>query len=83
MPSDRPKRRRFEDAPEEQEPTRGRSLRKTRWGPRNEKINIPGLPTALPPNLTKDQIDSYVVHLRVEELSRKLRMGNYVPREKK
>lgn len=57
--------------------------RKTRWGAENDKVSIPGLPTALPPNLSKDQLDSYVVHLRVEEIGRTLRMGGYVPREKR
>jgi splicing factor 1 len=76
MTEDRVKRRRgFED----QQPKR----RKSRWGAENDRVNMPGLPTALPPNLSKDQLDSYVIHLRVEELGRKLRMGTYIPREKR
>jgi splicing factor 1 len=44
---------------------------------------MPGLPTALPAGLSAAVLDAYVIHLRVEELSRKLRTGHYLPREKR
>jgi len=60
-----------------QEP-RGR----TRWGDPSVKVNIPGLPTNLPARLSKDEIDSYIINLRIEEISQKLRSGNVVPPER-
>jgi splicing factor 1 len=57
--------------------------KKTRWGAATDKVSMPGLPTALPPNLSRDQLDAYVIHVRVEEIGRKLRMGGYMPREKR
>jgi len=56
--------------------------RRTRWGEPNVKVNIPGLPTNLPARLTKDEIDSYIINLRIEEISQKLRTGNVVPPER-
>jgi splicing factor 1 len=56
--------------------------RRTRWGDVNVKVNIPGLPTNLPSRLTKDEIDSYIINLRIEEISQKLRSGNVVPPER-
>jgi len=63
---------------ESQEP-RGRT---TRWGDANVKVNFPGLPTNLPARLSKDEIDSYIINLRIEEISQKLRTGNVVPPER-
>jgi len=56
--------------------------RRTRWGDANVKVNLPGLPTNLPSRLTKDEIDSYIINLRIEEISQKLRTGNVVPPER-
>jgi len=61
-----------------QEP-RGRT---SRWGDPNVKVNFPGLPTNLPARLSKDEIDSYIINLRIEEISQKLRSGNVVPPER-
>lgn len=61
------------DAPRDSSPKR-RKTRGTRWGSESQKVNYPGLPTALPPNLTAAQQDSYVIHLRVEELGRTFRI---------
>jgi splicing factor 1 len=47
-----------------------------------ERINIPGLPTSLPTDLSNDQIENYILNMRIEELSRKLRIGDYIPPEK-
>lgn len=71
------KRRRFDD-----EPTTSKTTR-TRWSARDDKLTVAGLPTALPPNLTQAQMDTYIIHVKVEELGRKLRMGGYVPRERR
>ncbi|RUP38410.1 hypothetical protein BC936DRAFT_138398 [Jimgerdemannia flammicorona] len=59
-----------------------RRKRRSRWGDEEKKVNIPGLPTALPPNMSKDQMDLYLLHLRIEEINRKLRTGDYVPPER-
>ena len=58
-------------------------VRKTRWGSEKAKSNIPGLPTSLPSDLSNEQIEHYIIHLRIEEINRSLRMGTYVPRHKR
>ncbi|XP_005102932.1 splicing factor 1 isoform X2 [Aplysia californica] len=51
--------------------------RKSRWNTDNdEKTVIPGMPTVIPSNLTESQQRQYVVHLQIEEISRKLRTGD-------
>jgi splicing factor 1 len=57
-----------------------RRRKKNRWGDESAKINMPGLPTALP-QLNKEQMESYVLQIRLEEINRKLRTGDYVPPE--
>ncbi|KAI7863423.1 hypothetical protein BDF14DRAFT_1941840 [Spinellus fusiger] len=57
----------------------GRRKRKSRWGDEDKKINIPGVPTALP-KLSRDQADTYVCKL--EEINRKLRTGDFIPPER-
>ncbi|KAI8140624.1 hypothetical protein BJV82DRAFT_621845 [Fennellomyces sp. T-0311] len=58
-----------------------RRKRKSRWGDDDKKINVPGIPTTLP-KLNQQQTDSYVLQIRLEEINRKLRMGDYVPPER-
>lgn len=54
-----------------------RKKRKSRWGgDEKEKIFIPGMPTVLPTNLSKEQEEAYLVQLQIEEVSRKLRTGD-------
>ncbi|KNC96256.1 mRNA splicing protein MSL5 [Spizellomyces punctatus DAOM BR117] len=55
--------------------------RRSRWGETDNKINIPGMPTVLPTGLSPEQLDGYVIHMRLEEINRKLRVGDYVPPE--
>jgi splicing factor 1 len=57
--------------------------RKTRWGAKNDKVNIPGLPTSLPSDLSHGQLEHYIIHMRIEEISRTIRSGNYVPAYKR
>ncbi|RKO89769.1 hypothetical protein BDK51DRAFT_14430, partial [Blyttiomyces helicus] len=40
------------------------------------------LPTALPSNLTPEQLEIYIIHVRLEEIAGKLRVGNFVPDER-
>ncbi|KDR15002.1 splicing factor 1-like [Zootermopsis nevadensis] len=50
--------------------------RRSRWGgDEKEKTFIPGMPTVLPTNLSKEQEEAYLVQLQIEEISRKLRTG--------
>lgn len=50
--------------------------RKSRWGDAGEKQFVPGMPTAIPSNLSEDQQKQYLLQLRIEEFSRKLRSGD-------
>ena len=52
--------------------------RRSRWIT-NSKIHVPGLPTALPASLAPEQVDSYVLHMRLEEINRKLRADDVFP----
>ncbi|XP_071965558.1 uncharacterized protein [Antedon mediterranea] len=47
--------------------------RRSRWGGEESKTN---LSSALPPNLTKDQEQQVLLHIQIEEYSRKLRTGD-------
>jgi splicing factor 1 len=53
--------------------------RKSRWGD-EQKIIIPGLPTAVN-KLDKQQSEKYLLQIRLEEINRKLRTGDYLPSE--
>lgn len=51
--------------------------RRSRWAESdNGRTFIPGLPTTLPPNLTKDQEKAYLIQLQIEEITRRLRLPN-------
>ncbi|KAJ3006439.1 hypothetical protein HKX48_000121, partial [Thoreauomyces humboldtii] len=69
-----------------EEPTEDRDgrprKRRSRWGNEEAKTNIPGMPTVIPAGMAPDQLDSYVIHMRLEEINLKLRIGNYVPTER-
>ncbi|XP_070185491.1 splicing factor 1-like isoform X2 [Littorina saxatilis] len=56
----------------------GRKKKKrSRWNTEiDDKTVIPGMPTTIPPNLSKEQEKQYIVHLQIEEISRKLRSGD-------
>ncbi|KAJ1651924.1 hypothetical protein IWQ61_007623 [Dispira simplex] len=53
--------------------------KRSRWGDTGNATVAPGLPTAITSNMSKDQIDLYALHIRIQEIGRKLRLGNYVP----
>lgn len=38
-----------------------------------------GLPTAITAPMTTEQLDAYVLNLRIEEISQKLRINDVVP----
>ncbi|KAJ3867396.1 MAG: hypothetical protein NXY57DRAFT_885544 [Lentinula lateritia] len=55
--------------------------RRSRWG--DAKTEIPGLPTAISAvGVSQAQLDNYAIHLRLEEINRKLRLNNFVPPER-
>ncbi|TRM64844.1 splicing factor SF1 [Schizophyllum amplum] len=55
--------------------------RRSRWG--DAKSEIPGLPTAISSTgVSQAQLDNYAIHLRLEEINRKLRLNDFVPPER-
>ncbi|TNN37287.1 Splicing factor 1 [Liparis tanakae] len=55
-----------------------KSRKKSRWSCEtpDQKTVIPGMPTVIPPGLTRDQERAYIVQLQIEDLTRKLRTGD-------
>jgi splicing factor 1 len=55
--------------------------RKNRWGDQNENkaAGLMGLPTAILAAMTSEQLEAYTLHLRIEEISQKLRINDVVP----
>ncbi|KAK0235803.1 hypothetical protein EDD85DRAFT_838151 [Armillaria nabsnona] len=55
--------------------------RRSRWG--EVKTEIPGLPTAISAaGVSQAQLDNYAIHLRLEEINRKLRLNDFIPPER-
>ncbi|XP_026882249.2 splicing factor 1 isoform X2 [Electrophorus electricus] len=52
--------------------------KKSRWSSEtpDQKTVIPGMPTVIPPGLTREQERAYIVQLQIEDLTRKLRTGD-------
>lgn len=60
----------------------GRRRRKrNRWADatENKAAGLMGLPTAIMANMTSEQLEAYTLHLRIEEISQKLRIDDVVP----
>ncbi|RYP72291.1 hypothetical protein DL771_004265 [Monosporascus sp. 5C6A] len=53
--------------------------RKTRWGPENGALGLSNLTTAITAPMTSEQIDAYVMQVRIEEITQKLRFDHVVP----
>eukprot|EP01135_Chromosphaera_perkinsii_P011424 Nk52_evm1s2401 gene=Nk52_evmTU1s2401 len=51
--------------------------RRSRWGSETAKVNTPGMPTSLPSTLPDDQKEIYVCQLRMDEVSRRLRLQDW------
>ena len=60
-----------------------RRRKKNRWGDQteNKAAGLMGLPTAIYATMTSEQLDAYALHLRIEEISQKLRINDVVPAE--
>ena len=55
--------------------------KRNRWGDAadNKAAGLMNLPTAITAPMTTEQLDAYVIHLRVEEISQKLRINDVLP----
>lgn len=55
--------------------------KRSRWGEasENKAAGLMGLPTAIMSNMTSEQLEAYTLHLRIEEISQKLRIDDVVP----
>ncbi|KAJ9142611.1 Branchpoint-bridging protein [Pleurostoma richardsiae] len=60
-----------------------RRKKRNRWGDasENKAAGLMGLPTAIVGNMTSEQLEAYTLHLRIEEISQKLRIDDVVPAE--
>lgn len=58
-----------------------RRKKRNRWGDaqENKAAGLMGLPTAIMANMTAEQLEAYTLHLRIEEISQKLRINDVVP----
>jgi splicing factor 1 len=55
--------------------------KRNRWGDtqENKAARLMGLPTLIMANFTNEQLEAYTLHLRIEEISQKLRINDVVP----
>lgn len=55
--------------------------KRNRWGEatENKAAGLMNLPTAVLGSMTSEQLDAYTLHLRIEEISQKLRINDVVP----
>ena len=58
-----------------------RRKKRNRWGDaqENKAAGLMGLPTMIMANMTTEQLEAYTLHLRIEEISQKLRINDVVP----
>lgn len=58
-----------------------RRKKRNRWGDaqENKAAGLMGLPTMIMSNMTTEQLEAYTLHLRIEEISQKLRINDVVP----
>jgi len=70
-------------SPVQDPPSDGLKKRKkrNRWGDaqENKAAGLMGLPTLIMANFTNEQLEAYTLHLRIEEISQKLRINDVVP----
>lgn len=57
--------------------------KRNRWGDvfENKAAGLMGLETSLSGELSQEQLEAYTLHLRIEEISQKLRINDVVPSE--
>ncbi|KAL8787551.1 MAG: hypothetical protein Q9195_007723 [Heterodermia aff. obscurata] len=75
------KRGRSPERPEPVEAGERRRKKRNRWGDasENKAAGLMGLPTEIKANMTVEQLEAYVLHLRIQEISEKLRINDVVP----
>ncbi|KAJ4361058.1 Branchpoint-bridging protein [Didymosphaeria variabile] len=58
-----------------------RRKKRNRWGDasENKAAGLMGLPTAIYSAMTTEQLDAYTLHLRIEEITQKLKINDVVP----
>lgn len=56
--------------------------RRSRWGDENDKIDVAGLPTAISGGVSGKDLEAYATHVRLEEITRKLKSGDVVPNDR-
>ncbi|KAL8673365.1 MAG: hypothetical protein Q9168_002212 [Polycauliona sp. 1 TL-2023] len=71
-------------SPERAEPVDAgerRRKKRNRWGDaaENKAAGLMGLPTMIKANMTNEQLEAYTLHLRIQEISEKLRINDVVP----
>ncbi|KAL8917492.1 MAG: hypothetical protein Q9172_005827 [Xanthocarpia lactea] len=71
-------------SPERAEPADAgerRRKKRNRWGDaaENKAAGLMGLPTMIKANMTNEQLEAYTLHLRIQEISEKLRINDVVP----
>lgn len=64
-------------------PGERRRKKRNRWGDASENKagNLMSLPTMIKANMTSEQLEAYTLHLRIQEISEKLRINDVVPAE--
>nr|XP_039249211.1 splicing factor 1-like [Styela clava] len=63
--------------PQQTSDERGRPRKKrSRWSTPEVKTDIPGIPSTMPANLSKEQQQAYIVQLQIEDVTRKLKSGD-------
>lgn len=56
--------------------------KKNRWGDSTDATTgAAGVPTVLPSTLAPEQLEAVVIHMRLDEISKKLKTGDVVPPE--
>ncbi|KAH8888845.1 hypothetical protein GQ53DRAFT_724232 [Thozetella sp. PMI_491] len=68
-------------SPERSEDGPRRRKKRNRWGDatENKAAGLMGLPTAIVANMTSEQLEAYTLHLRIEEITQKLKIDDVVP----
>lgn len=68
-------------AAEPAEPGERRRKKRNRWGDasENKAAGLMGLTTMIKANMTNEQLEAYTLHLRIQEISEKLRINDVVP----
>ena len=58
-----------------------RRKKRNRWGEatENKAAGLMGLPTAILADMTNEQLEAYTLHLRIEEITQKLKINDVVP----